>query len=267
MSFRRQKKFSPAGIAGIILFVAAVFAFFFNPYAAAAILLFYVVLCLAAAFLPWTNFLCPVISAGCTKKKFVSLTFDDGPTEPLTGKILDLLDKYSVTATFFVTGVQAECHPNLIKEITDRGHSVGNHSWHHDPFLMLRGSKTIYREIVKAQQVLRKLGLNVYAFRPPVGIVNPKLPLFMEKAGMYCITFSCRAFDAGNRRADNISSKILRKVKGDDIILLHDSAPRKGNREIILAEMEKLLAGLAERGFQVVPLSFLIGREIMTKIK
>jgi peptidoglycan-N-acetylglucosamine deacetylase len=263
----RQEVIHPAEFLGIILLPAAFIAFFLHPCLAVALLSFYVVLCLTASFLPGTNFLGPVISHGKTGQHIVALTFDDGPAEPLTREILSLLDKYSVPATFFVVGVKADCHPEIIKEMIVRGHTVGNHSFHHDPFLMLRGSKTIYREIIKTQETLRKIGVNTTAFRPPVGIINPQLAPILEKSGMYCITFSCRAVDAGNRRVKNISRKILKKVRPDDIILLHDSPPqRKEDEAILLSEIESVLAGLASKGLEVVPLSVLTGKEIMNKL-
>jgi peptidoglycan/xylan/chitin deacetylase (PgdA/CDA1 family) len=80
---------------------------------------------------------------------------------------------------------------------------------------------------------------------------------------MFCITFSCRAFDAGNRRVKNLGSKILKKVKGDDIILLHDVLPRcEEDSDILLSEIERILQGLMVKGLKVVPLSALISREI-----
>ena len=96
-----------------------------------------------------------------------------------------------------------------------------------------------------------------------MGIVNPKLPLVLDKLGMFCVTFSCRAFDAGNRRVKSISSKILKKVKAYDIILLHDVTPRrKEDSVILLSEIENILQGLIINGLKIVPLSDLIGRDI-----
>jgi hypothetical protein len=72
--------------------------------------------------------------------------------------------------------------------------------------------------------------------------------------------------DAGNRRVKNISWKILKKVRSDDIILLHDTSPRrKEDGEFLLMEIESVLAGLAARGLKVVPLSVLTGKEIMSE--
>lgn len=260
----KRKFISPAEATGIILLAAAGGAFFFNLYLAAALCSLYIILCLAASFFPGTNFLCPVISRGKTGQRAVALTFDDGPTEPVTRQILDLLDKYSAPATFFVSGQNAVCHPKVIHEIIARGHTIGNHSFHHRPFLMLKSYRRIYLEIFCAQEVLQKMGVHTFAFRPPVGIVNPKLTPILEKLGMYCITFNCRAADAGNRRVKDISRKILKKIASDDIILLHDALPRREeDRNVLLTEIEKLLSGLNSLGLKVLPLSDLINKQVM----
>ena len=255
---------SPAQVAGIVILAAAAVSFFINPHLTIALALFYIVSCIAACFFPETNFLGPVVSRGNTGKNFVSLTFDDGPAPPVTGQILDLLDKYSVPATFFVTGVNAGQYPEMVKEIIDRGHTVGNHSFHHDPFLMLKSSKMICQEILTTQELLKKMGVHTCAFRPPVGIVNPGLAPLLRKLNMDCITFSCRAVDRGNRRVKNLSGKILKKVAADDIILLHDVPPhRPEEREMLSKEIENLLSGLKTKGLKVVPLSTLIGKTVM----
>jgi peptidoglycan/xylan/chitin deacetylase (PgdA/CDA1 family) len=128
---------------------------------------------------------------------------------------------------------------------------------------MLGSYNYLYQEIFRAQEVLKKMGIQTLAFRPPVGIINPKLSPVLDKLGMFCVTFSCRAFDAGNRRVKNLSSRILKKVKADDIILLHDVLPRsKEDSVILLSEIENILAGLTYKGLKIVPLSDLIGRDI-----
>jgi peptidoglycan/xylan/chitin deacetylase (PgdA/CDA1 family) len=253
-----------AEVTGILLLIAAVAAFFIHPLLAAALLLFYIVLCVSACFFPQTNFLGQVVSRGHTGKNYVALTFDDGPSELTTRKILDLLDQYAVKATFFVSGINAMQYPDLIVEIIRRGHSIGNHSYSHDPFVMMKSYRTLYREVLEAQSVLRKAGIDALAFRPPVGIVNPKLSSILSNSGLFCITFSCRALDAGNFRVKNLAARILQKVKVDDIILLHDKPPRRPEDNLVLVqEIEKILTGITGKGLRIVPLSELIGKEIM----
>jgi peptidoglycan/xylan/chitin deacetylase (PgdA/CDA1 family) len=259
----RLSSANPAQITGIIILAVAAAVFFINPLAAAAAAFFYIVLCVVASFFPQSNFFLPVISRGNTEQDLVALTFDDGPTEPITRQVLELFDKYSVKATFFVSGVNALKHSDIIKEIIARGHTIGNHSFNHNPFVMLRSYNYLYQEIFRVQEVLRKMGIQTLAFRPPVGIINPKLSPILDKLGMFCVTFSCRAFDAGNRHVKNLGSKILKKVKADDIILLHDVPPRrKEDSVILLSEIESILQGLIIKGLKIVPLSTLIGRDI-----
>ena len=259
----KSSSLSPAQITGIIFLSVAAIMFFYNSILAAAIAFFYIIICVVASFFPRSNFFLPVISRGNTGQNLVALTFDDGPARPTTRQIMDLLDKYSVKATFFVSGANAMKHPEIIKKIISRGHAVGNHSFNHNPFLMLRSYNYLYQEIFRAQEVLQKMGVQTLVFRPPVGIISPKLSPVLDKLGMFCLTFSCRAFDAGNRCVKNLNFKILKKVKADDIILLHDANPRsKEDSAILLSEIEKILQGLIAKDSEVVPLFDLIGREI-----
>jgi len=207
----KSSSLSPAQITGIVFLSVAAAAFFINSWLAIVIALFYILLCVVASFCYRSSFYLPVISRGNTGKNMVALTFDDGPDEPTTRQILALLDKYAVKATFFVSGVNALKYPEIIKEIINRGHTIGNHSFHHNPFLMLGSYNYLYQEVLRAQEVLKKMGVNVLAFRPPVGIISPKLPQVLNKLGLFCVTFSCRAGDAGNRNIKNLSSRILKK--------------------------------------------------------
>lgn len=261
---KNLQNLSRAEIAGILLLMAAFAAFFIYPMFSVVLALFYVVLCVGACFFPRTNFLVQVISRGDTGKNDVALTFDDGPSEFTTVKILDLLDRYNVKATFFVSGFNAVQFPDLIHEIIRRGHSIGNHSYSHDPFVMMKSYRTLFREVDEARRVLQKMGIDTLAFRPPVGIVNPKLSSILDQLGLFCVTFSCRARDAGNLRVKNMAVRILKKVKGDDIILLHDKPPRRPEDDPVLwLEFEKIMTGIMDRGLRIVPLSELIGRKLM----
>jgi len=255
---------SRAEIAGMLFLLAASAAYFIHPLFTIVLLLFYIVLCVVACFFPQINFLGQVISRGRSGKNYVAVTFDDGPSEPITRQILDLLDKYHIQATFFVTGAAALRHPEIISDMVARGHSIGNHSYSHNPFVMMKPYQTLYREVCEAQSILRKMGIKALAFRPPVGIINPKLPSILEALGLFCVTFNCRALDAGNRRVKNLAARILKNIKADAIILLHDvPACTIEDDEILLQEIEKILMELMNKGMQIVPLAELIRRDVM----
>jgi hypothetical protein len=114
------------------------------------------------------------------------------------------------------------------------------------------------------QAVLRRFGVLPLAFRPPVGVTSPKLAVVLRRRGMYCLNFSCRAGDFGNRYVEGLSGKILKKVKPDDIILLHDIRPLQGMAvDAWLREVDLILSGLNDRGLEIVPLADLIGKPVM----
>jgi len=208
-----------------------------------------------------------VISRRKTGRRAVALTFDDGPDPDVTPQLLELLRRHGVPATFFVAGARAERHPGLIREILSRGHTLGNHSYHHDPLLMLRSREKLQEEVARTQDLLAAFAVRPLTFRPPVGITNPRLPGVLRALGMYCVTFSCRAFDRGNRRIAGLAEIILKKVRPGDIILLHDITPKGGEGiEDWLTEMEQIVSDLKMQGYEILPLSELIDRPVMERL-
>src|SRR5512132_411755 len=256
---------SPAHIAGFAAFHLYVILLFVDLRTAPLPLLAFLLACAIAPFLPRLGFFLPIVGRGKPGEKGVALTFDDGPDPEVTPLLLDLLDRHSVPATFFVTGERALRHPSIIRDILSRGHAIGNHSYHHLPFLMLKGIRTLRREIESTQSLLAGFGIVPLAFRPPVGITNPLLRRVLLEQGMYCVNYSCRAVDIGNRRIGRLSEKVLKAVSPGDIIALHDVAPRHAVTERLLSEFDALLRGLTEKGLEVVPLDRLIGREVMRR--
>lgn len=250
---------------GLVSFLAAIPLWFYAPRVSSIPLSIFLLLCIAAPFFPRFGFYLPVISRGKSGKKAVALTFDDGPDPFTTPEILRLLSKYNAKATFFVTGENASEHPDLIKEIILQGHTIGSHTYSHDHWVLLRGRKRLTGEIQSAHRVLTGFGINPLAFRPPVGMTGPGLHRVLRESGLYVVNFSCRAFDRGNRRIRDLSTKILRKICPDDIILLHDATPKKKDMlSTWLNEVDGLLSGIKAKGFSILPLSEMIGRPVMT---
>ncbi|MDR2861961.1 MAG: polysaccharide deacetylase family protein [Syntrophobacterales bacterium] len=256
---------SPAEKWGWAALLSGAAAAFFDPCLAIAPLSAYIITCLTASFLPAVSFFLPVHSRGKTGKAFVALSFDDGPDPRTTPLLLDLLDEYRAKATFFVTGKNIERYPHLIREILARGHDMGNHSRSHDVFLMFRSLSRLSAEIESVQTMLQGFGVVPLAFRPPAGATNPKLPLVLQRHGLYCVNFSCRARDRGNRAVNGMARKILRKIRPDDIILLHDiSPPNNTPVSVWLEEVAVILSGLKARRLEIIRLAELIDKPVMT---
>jgi peptidoglycan/xylan/chitin deacetylase (PgdA/CDA1 family) len=245
------------------LLAALVLGFTAAPQLAAIPLSLFLLACLVAPFLPGCSFFLPVISRGQREASGIALTFDDGPSPASTPVLLELLAQYELPATFFVIGRHAAAHPELIAAILAQGHAIGNHSYDHDNLLMLRSRAILEKNIQATQEVLNKAGIHPLVFRPPIGIISPRLQPVLASLGLHTITFSCRIFDRGNRNVHNLASRVLKKLRPGDILLLHDIPPpcAEATTEWI-NELHRLFAPL-HHAKRVVPLAVLIDHPVM----
>lgn len=236
---------------------------FYDPDLALIPLIVFLLITFWAPFLPRFSYFLPILSRGRKDEKKVSLTFDDGPDPDVTPGLLDLLDEYNIKAAFFVSGQKAEDHGHIIKDMLRRGHSIGNHTYSHDPFIMLKSQDSLRQEVRRVQQVLSSHGIRPLAFRPPVGIVSPRLWRVLLETGMYCITFSNRPRDFGNRRIGPLAQRVLKKIKKGDIILLHDRPGKdSASTQQWFDEIRLMIEGILQRGIEIVPLRELTGRPV-----
>jgi peptidoglycan/xylan/chitin deacetylase (PgdA/CDA1 family) len=254
---------TPAEKTGLAALLLALFLSWFSPMMAVFPLSLFLISCLVAPFFPQTGFFLDVISRGNPANNQIALTFDDGPWPDSTPVVLDLLARYNLPATFFVVGKQAEKHPELIRSILQHGHTIGNHSLRHDPFLMLRTSKTLRRDIHATQEILQKSGITPLLFRPPAGITNPRLQKALATENLLAVTYSCRAMDGGNRYLFNLAEKILKRLRSGDIIMLHDLPPLQAElKDYWQKELSFLFATLQEK-YKTMPLEILIQHPVM----
>ncbi len=258
---------SRAHIACAVSYAAAAVLFpCAGPLFAAAPLALFLLLCAAAPFLPRFAFYLPIVYRGRRGGASVCLTFDDGPDEAVTPLVLDLLAREGVRASFFLSGERARRHPEIVRMILARGHSIGNHTYHHNPWLMMKPGRVIDREIGRFQDLMAEFGVRPLAFRPPAAITNPKLWRLLIRHGLYCMNFSRRGLDMGNRRIGGLSRRILRKLRAGDVIMLHDcdpGGPVMAGR--LMEEFQKILAGIRAAGLSIAPPEEILGREIMDR--
>ena len=260
---RRGRRFSTAERCGFLALGLAALLACVQPSFCIIPLGLFLLACLCAPFLPRIAFFLPVISRGPAGSHGIALTFDDGPCPASTPVLLQLLAQYQLPATFFVIGKKAETYPELIQSILNHGHSIGNHSYHHDNLLMLRSCTVLKRDVAATQQALATLGVSPHLFRPPVGITNSRLKLVLEELDLQAITFSCRVFDRGNKNIRHLAGRVLHRLKPGDILLLHDNPPPTSAEAAIWQhELEQLFAGLTSN-YQTVPLETLIMRPVM----
>ena len=189
----------------------------------------------------------PVITRFATSANEAWLTIDDGPTED-TRAVLDLLDGHGVKATFFVKGVLTEQHPDVVREILARGHSVANHSHTHPSgsfWCALPGR--VAAELDDCNRALRATtGTAATWFRAPVGMKNPAVHPALARRGMRLIGWTARGFDAVVQDPEQVLARILPELRPGAIIVLHQG------REHSLRVIERVVVALKERGYSFV---------------
>ncbi|MBI3527866.1 MAG: polysaccharide deacetylase family protein [Betaproteobacteria bacterium] len=187
-------------------------------------------------------------------RKEIALTFDDGPDPDVTPKVLDILDSYHAKASFFVVGDKAAAHPDLIREIVKRGHSIENHSRKHSGFFGFFAWRALREDIGTAQEIIAAItGRPPAFFRSPMGIRSPMLDPVIARLGLRYITWTRRGFDTVAGDPTVVLNRLTRKLSAGDILLLHDRRTR-AQRAIVLEVLPALLDRIATAGLKPVSL-------------
>ena len=151
--------------------------------------------------------------------KRVALTFDDGPHPYYTEQLLNGLKKRGVCATFFVTGEHAALHPDVIKKMAEDGHLIGNHTYSHMQFNK-KNREEFKQELIRTNEVITGItGEEVLYVRPPYGAWDKSLE---AEINMFPVLWNVDPLDWCSDNVSGITDKVISKVEGDDIILMHD---------------------------------------------
>jgi peptidoglycan/xylan/chitin deacetylase (PgdA/CDA1 family) len=197
------------------------------------------------------------LPASAASRREICLTFDDGPEPEVTPRVLELLDRFQAKASFFCIGEKAAAHPELVREIAHRGHSVENHSYHHRRAFAFFGMSRLRREVEVAQQTLTSIaGRPPAFFRAPAGFRSPMLDPVLSTAALRYVSWTRRGFDTVSRDPQRILRRLTRGLAAGDVLLLHDSAP------VVLAVLPALLGELAARDLKAVSLETACGDEL-----
>jgi peptidoglycan/xylan/chitin deacetylase (PgdA/CDA1 family) len=202
------------------------------------------------------GFFVPAFCRGRQLGAGVVLTFDDGPDPSGTKGLLELLSAHGVKAAFFPTGLRAETYPDLLREIDQAGHVIGNHSYRHAWFTNLLVGKSLEREMVKAQRVIEAaIGKTPAFFRPPAGLTSPHYRRVLRELGLVSVGWDVRVFDT-RKKAEKVAEAVLNKVREGSVILLHE-----GCRDpVSLKEMvDSIVKGIRGRGLTFSGLEELTG--------
>jgi peptidoglycan-N-acetylglucosamine deacetylase len=165
-------------------------------------------------------------ASGVRGSKQIVLTFDDGPNDPHTLKLLDVLAKHDARATFFMIGRYVQQRPDIARAVAEAGHVVGNHTFTH-PLLIFESAAQTRAQMVDCRQALRDaIGEHSKLFRPPFGGRRPATLRIARELGLQTVMWNVKGFDWNAPPAAVIEKKVARQMRGGDVILLHDGGHR-----------------------------------------
>ncbi len=206
------------------------------------------------------NYSSKVLRKGAPDKKWIALTFDDGPNPHYTPLLLDILKKYKIPATFFLTGKYAALNPELVKRIGVEGHLVDCHSYfHHHAWLM--PPFMTYMDMVKTCEIIEKiLGQAPRWYRPPWGTFNLFSIIASRKLKLYPAYWSIEAQDwEAKTTVEHIRNTVLSQAEPGSIIVLHDNRGANGAPEKTLKALPSIIEALQNQGYKFVSLDEMKG--------
>lgn len=211
---------------------------------------------------------------GKASGKTVALTFDDGPDPYYTPRILDVLKKYNVKASFFVVGENAAVNPDILARIYNEGHDIGNHTFTH-PNIVETSPRRTTMELNATQRLIQEItGHSTILFRPPyVADAEPSQPdeiipiLRAQQLGYVMAGELIDPLDWQSPKPDELYKRIMNNIKAGNIILLHDAG---GNRDSTLKVLPQVIEQLQKDGYKFVTVSQLMHKSrdaVMPQVK
>lgn len=193
--------------------------------------------------------------AACSHKKIrcIALSFDDGPG-PYTDKLLGILKKYHIKATFFLIGRQVDRYSAQVKHEAAADEAIGNHTWDHKDLTKL-SEKQRRSQIVRTSEAIKKItGKNPTMLRPPYGATNHALQETTKKLGMSSVFWSVDTRDWADHNSKIVCNRAVANAHPGSIILLHDIHPTS------VAAVPCIIKGLESHGYRLVTVPQLLGK-------
>ncbi len=194
------------------------------------------------------------LASGAKGSKRIALTYDDGPNDPHTLKLLEVLGKYDVRATFFMIGRYVKERPDIARAVAQAGQVIGNHTFRH-PLLTFKSAAETGAELVDCRSALQDaVGEHSNLFRPPFGGRRPATLRIARELGLQPIMWNVTGYDWTAPPAAVVEKKVERQMRGGDVILLHDGGHRAmgADRAQTVIATENLILKYRDQGCEFV---------------
>lgn len=197
------------------------------------------------------------LNRGSSERKWIALTFDDGPDDRFTPKILNILRKEKVPATFFVLGKQVQQNPTVLKRIVREGHLLGNHFENHQDLRKV-STNTVIEELQETDRLVYKLTKKrMGLIRPPFGAIDTRIKQIAASQGTKMVLWSVDPKDWTGRTSEQIIRDIKQKTRAGDIILLH-AAGGKDRLHGTVGALPEIIHYYKKKGYRFVTVDELL---------
>ena len=200
-----------------------------------------------------SNFFIQIVCKAKTDKNEIAISFDDGPANNYTPEIIRLLKNENIKATFFCIGNRIARNENILKQIHEDGHIIGNHSYSHHFWFDMYSAKKMQDDMKQMDDEMeRVIGMKPKLFRPPYGVTNPNLKKAIIRGGYTPVGWSVRSLDTVIRDEKKLLDKIIAGIKPGAVFLFHDTS------KTALHVLPEFIQEVKKRGYQIVPLDKLL---------
>jgi peptidoglycan/xylan/chitin deacetylase (PgdA/CDA1 family) len=213
-------------------------------------------------FRPGSSIFHATVTHGPRDSRRVAITFDDGPDPHVTPAVLEVLQQHGARATFFVIGRALAAQPELGRRMVGAGHVVANHSWQHAYWQNFRHARWQGAELGRCEETIAAVTGRPSSklYRPPVGLKIGELGRAISERGLTLVAWSVHSRDTFDPDPARIARRVLSRVRGGDIVLLHDGYGSAGSRrERCPRALALILEGLREKGLECVTVTELLG--------
>jgi peptidoglycan-N-acetylglucosamine deacetylase len=213
----------------------------------------YTVILFLGSYMVRSQFYMPVICRGKTTAKKIAISFDDGPLAAYTPQVLTILKEKNTLAAFFCIGHRVKNNAEVLQQVYDQGHLIGNHSYSHHFWFDLFSVNKMAADVNAMNQITADiLQVRPRFFRPPYGVTNPNLAKAVKKSGLVAVGWSVRSMDTVVKNDARLLRKLLRSLQPGAIFLFHDTV------KITLQVLPAFIDAAREKGYEIVRLDALI---------
>ena len=196
----------------------------------------------------------------------LALTYDDGPNDPHTLRLLEVLARHDVRATFFLIGRYLKQRPDIARELVRAGHIVGNHTFSH-PNLIFASARQTAMQLRDCEQALNDaVGDHSRLFRPPFGGRRPATLKIARALGLEPVMWNVAGWDWKGKPTEYVEQKVRRQIRGGDVILLHDGshAAFGADRSQTVVATDRLITRYKSEGYEFVTIPEMMGKQAIS---